>query len=213
MTTLLRLFFQGLLVLLPAVLTIYLVWVIVTTLDNLLFSALGQYVGTFIGRDLPQWLRSILGLGLVVGLILLTGLLASLYLGRFLLQQVEVLLQRIPLVRLLYSSLSDLFKALLGDHRGFDRPVLVQLTADPGIRVAGFITRDDLSALGLKDEVAVYLPQSYNFAGNLLIVARERVTPIDARPAQVTTFIISGGVSTSSQKSSPLTPDDPPQKD
>lgn len=212
MKTLLRLFFQGLLVLLPVVLTVYLVWVIVVTLDNLLFSAIGQYVGTFIERDLPQWVRSLLGLGLVLGLILLTGMLASIYLGSFLLQQFELVLQRIPLVRLLYSSLSDLFKALLGDHRGFDRPVLIQLTADPGIQVAGFITRDDLSALGLKDEVAVYLPQSYNFAGNLLIVSPERITPLDARPAQVTTFIISGGVSTSSKAPSPLSPDDPPQR-
>jgi len=210
MKTLLRLFFQGLLVLLPVVLTVYLVWAIVVTLDNLLFSAIGQYVGTFIARDLPQWVRSLLGLGLVLGLILLTGMLASIYLGSFLLQQFELVLQRIPLVRLLYSSLSDLFKALLGDHRGFDRPVLVQLTADPGIRVAGFITRDDLSALGLKEEIAVYLPQSYNFAGNLLIVSPDRVTPLDARPAQVTTFIISGGVSTSSK--APLIPDDPPQR-
>jgi uncharacterized membrane protein len=91
--------------------------------------------------------------------------------------------------------------------------VLVQLSADAGIRVVGFITREDLSMLGLKDDVAVYLPQSYNFAGNLLIVPRDRVTPIDARPSQVTTFIVSGGVSTSSKESSALSPDDPPQRD
>lgn len=211
MKTLLRLFFQGLLVLLPVVLTLYLLWLIATTLDSLLFSAIGHYAETLLGRELPQWLRSILGLALVLGLILLTGILTSIYLGRFLLQQLDRVLQRIPLVRLLYTSLSDLFKALLGDHRGFDRPVLVQLTADPGVRVLGFITRDDLSMFGLKEEVAVYLPQSYNFAGNLLIVSRERITPLDARPAQVTTFIVSGGVTTSST-SSPFSRDDPPQR-
>lgn len=80
------------------------------------------------------------------------------------------------------------------------------------MRVLGFITRDDLSMFGLKEEVAVYLPQSYNFAGNLLIVSRERVTPLDARPAQVTTFIVSGGVTTSSTSSSPFSRDDPPQR-
>lgn len=122
MKTLLRLFFQGLLVLLPVVLTVYLLWLIATTLDNLLFSAIGHYAETLLGRELPQWLRSILGLTLVLGLILLTGILTSIYLGRFLLQQLDRVLQRIPLVRLLYTSLSDLFKALLGDHRGFDRP-------------------------------------------------------------------------------------------
>jgi len=200
MKLLLSFFFQGLLVLLPALLTIYLVWIIATTLNDLMFSIIGQRLEQFIGLEMPTWLTSILGLVLVLGLITLTGMLASIYLGRYLLSWFDQLLQRIPLVRLLYTSLTDLFKALLGDHRGFDQPVLVQLTADPGIRVAGFVTRDDLSLFGLKDEVAVYLPQSYNFAGNLIIVPRERITSIAAKSSQVTTFILSGGVSTSSRE-------------
>lgn len=136
MKTLLRLFFQGLLVLLPVVLTVYLLWLIATTLDNLLFSAIGHYAETLLGRELPQWLRSILGLTLVLGLILLTGILTSIYLGRFLLQQLDRVLQRIPLVRLLYTSLSDLFKALLGDHRGFDPPRY--WCSSPPIRACAF---------------------------------------------------------------------------
>ncbi|MBS98277.1 MAG: DUF502 domain-containing protein [Oceanospirillaceae bacterium] len=203
MKPILRFFFQGLLVLLPVVLTGYLVWTIAHALNDLLFIMIGQHIERIAGVELPQWLSSILGLVLVLVLITFTGMLASIYLGRFILQRIDQLLQRIPLVRLLYSSLSDLFKALLGDHRGFDQPVLVQLTADPGIRVAGFITRDDLSLLGLEDEVSVYLPQSYNFAGNLIIVPRERITPIDAKASQVTTFIVSGGVSTSSREQKP----------
>lgn len=195
----LRFFFQGLLVLLPALLTIYLVWVIVETLNDLLFSIVGAHLEQMIGIELPTWLTSIMGLLLVLGLITFTGMLASIYLGRFILSWFDQLLQRIPLVRLLYTSLTDLFTALLGDNRGFDRPVLVQITADPGVRVAGFITREDLSIFGLKEEVAVYMPHSYNFSGNLLIVPRDRVTPIDAKASQVTAFIVSGGVSTSNR--------------
>ncbi|KEA62559.1 Cytochrome c-type biogenesis protein DsbD, protein-disulfide reductase [Marinobacterium lacunae] len=199
MKLLLRFFFQGLLVLLPAVLTFYLFWLIVGTLNDLMFSLIGEHLVQLFELELPTWLTSIMGLLMVLGLITVTGMLASMYLGRFLLGRIDRLLQRIPLVRLLYTSLSDLFKALLGDNRGFDRPVLVQLTPDPGLRVAGFITRDDLSMFGLKDDIAVYLPQSYNFAGNLVIVPRERVTPIEAKASQVTTFIVSGGVSTSNR--------------
>ena len=65
--------------------------------------------------------------------------------------------------------------------------------------ITGFVTRDDLSLLGLNDDVAVYLPQSYNFAGNLIIVPRDRVVPIAAPASVVTALIVSGGISTSSR--------------
>jgi uncharacterized membrane protein len=67
-----------------------------------------------------------------------------------------------------------------------------------GVEVLGFVTRDDLAALGLPGQAAVYLPQSYNFAGNLIVVPAERIRPmaVDSRTAM--TLIVSGGVSGSS---------------
>lgn len=200
MNPLLRFFFQGLLVLLPALLTVYLVWIIGEGLNRMLFSIIGQQAESFLGLEWPEWLTSIIGLALVLALITFAGMLTSIYLGRFILQRFDQLLQRIPLIRLLYTSLTDLFRALLGDNKGFDRPVLVQLGADAGVKVAGFITRDDLSMLGLQDEVAVYLPQSYNFAGNLIIVPRDRVQSLDAPASAVTALIVSGGISTSNRQ-------------
>jgi uncharacterized membrane protein len=47
---------------------------------------------------------------------------------------------------------------------------------------------------GLEEEVAVYLPQSYNIGGNLLILPRSRVTVLDADSTSVMAFIVSGGV-------------------
>jgi|GEM_PF-2795218 len=45
------------------------------------------------------------------------------------------------------------------------------------------------------DTMAVYIPQSYNFAGNLIVVPKEQVMPIDIESGKVMTFIVSGGVS------------------
>jgi len=56
------------------------------------------------------------------------------------------------------------------------------------------MTRESLDNLGLKDHVAVYLPQSYNFAGNVLIFPKEAVTPLEIESSEVMTFIVSGGV-------------------
>jgi len=59
----------------------------------------------------------------------------------------------------------------------------------------GFLTAIDLSQLDRKDKVAVYMPYSYAFMGELIIVPAEWVTPIDLHAAEVMKFIVSGGVS------------------
>ncbi len=84
--------------------------------------------------------------------------------------------------------------AFVGDKKSFDKPVLVTLIPG-GVSVIGFVTLETLESIGLKDKVAVYLPQSYNFAGNLIVVSKEQVTPIDASSGAVMALIVSGGIS------------------
>ena len=201
MKTLLRFFFQGLLILLPFVLTIYLVFLIFTALDETLFSAVGSAIAYFIPGLKPGLTETLLGIVITLGTIVLTGIAGSLYLTRILMQMIGTLMERIPVVKLLYNSLRDLFNALLGDKKSFDRPVMVYLNSDRTIKAMGFMTCDDLDSFGLADEVAVYLPQSYNFAGNLIIVAKEMVIPMAAEAGKVTTFIVSGGVSATDNSS------------
>jgi uncharacterized membrane protein len=106
----------------------------------------------------------------------------------------EDVLKRLPFVRLLYSSSKDLLSAFVGEKRRFDMPVVVSLYGDAGPKAIGFVTKESLAEFGLADHVAVYLPESYNFAGNLFVVPRSRVTPIDAESADVMAFVVSGGV-------------------
>jgi len=72
--------------------------------------------------------------------------------------------------------------------------VLVSLSPDSSVQVVGFVTRESLDVLGLTGKVAVYLPQSYNFAGNLIIVPKEQVTLLQAESGTVMAFIVSGGI-------------------
>ncbi|WP_299204344.1 DUF502 domain-containing protein [uncultured Amphritea sp.] len=200
MKTALRFFFQGLLILLPFVLTIYLVFLIFTALDETLFSAVGSLISYFIPGLQPGWTETLLGILLTVTIITLTGIAGSLYLTRFLMNIIGALMERIPLVKLLYNSLKDLFQALLGDQKSFSKPVLVYLNKEKTIKVMGFLTCEDLNGFGLSDDVSVYLPDSYNFSGNLIIVPRDQVFPMDVSAGKVTTFIVSGGVSVTPDK-------------
>jgi len=71
----------------------------------------------------------------------------------------------------------------------------VTLNPEGSAKAIGFVTRKDLSMFGLMDHVAVYFPQSYNFAGHLLVFPREQVKPLGMESSDVMTFIVSGGVS------------------
>jgi uncharacterized membrane protein len=169
---------RGALITVPLVLTSYIFYWIFTTIDQ------------FLPIGIP-------GLGVVITLLLvgLVGFFSSNMIGNGILESTERFLKRVPLVKLVYTSIKDLINAFVGDKKSFDKPVLVRLSAESPLKVLGFVTRDGLSGLGMADHAAVYLPQSYNFAGNLLLVPKNLIEPVDASSGEVMTFIVSGGVS------------------
>jgi uncharacterized membrane protein len=177
MKALVKNFLRGCLVLVPAVVTIYAVYFVFEKIDGLL------------GLRVPG-----AGFALTVALITAVGALTGNVVGKRLVALADRLLARLPLIKLLYTALRDLMAALLGEQRSFDRPVVVALSADGALKAFGFITRDDVSHLGIRDHVAVYFPQSINFAGQLALVPRARVQPLDVPPSQLLPFIVSGGM-------------------
>ena len=170
-------FFRGLIVTAPVVVTAYVCYRVFVGIDNLL--------------GLP-----VRGAGFLVtiAVITLSGFLASTILARSLVGLVDGMMNRLPFVRLLYSSTRDLLSAFVGEQRRFDKPVLVTLTPGGTARAFGFVTQESLARFGLDEHVAVYLPQSYNFAGNLLVFPAEQVARVDADSTDVMAFIVSGGV-------------------
>jgi len=179
MTRLLNYFLRGLVVVVPLALTIYVCVVIFTTIDN--------------------WLAlPIRGAGFLLALVMITvvGMLASSIVTRSLLTWVDQLFERLPFVRLLYSSAKDMLNAFVGEKRRFDKPVLVAISSDREVKVLAFLTSESLASLGVEDHVTVYMPQSYGLAGHIIVVPADRVQRIDAEAAEVMAFIISGGVTT-----------------
>jgi uncharacterized membrane protein len=177
MSRLLNHFFRGVVLLAPLAITLYVCVRVFTTIDG------------WLGIPIP-------GVGFLATVVLITlfGFLASSFLTRRLMSMLEALLNRLPFVRLLYASTRDLLNAFVGEKRRFDKPVLVAPYPGGVARAIGFVTQESLASMGLLEQVTVYLPQSYNFAGSLLIFPTSAVTPLDAESADVMAFIVSGGV-------------------
>jgi uncharacterized membrane protein len=171
-------FVRGILIFVPTVGTLYTVWLVLSALD----ASLG--------------VASIPGLGIVLTLLLIlaTGFVASNVVGQAFVALLESGIRHLPLVNLLYSSIKDLLGAFVGDKKSFDQPAMVSLDGAGKVKVFGFVTCSRFDDVRLKGWVAVYLPQAYNFAGNVILVPKEQVESVDADPAQFMAFIVSGGV-------------------
>jgi len=171
-------FFRGLLFLTPIVVTIYVLYFIFSEIDKIF------------GFNIP-------GLGFLLTLVLITvmGFLVSSFLARGAANVIDNLFRRMPVVKMIYSSIKDLVNAFVGEKKRFDRPVLVTLFPGSSFQIMGFVTRESLESIGMKEGIAVYIPQSYNFAGNVIVVLKEQVTPVAIESGKVMAFIVSGGVS------------------
>ncbi len=184
MNTITRNLGKGLLIVVPLVVTVYVVYAIFTFFDGLIYNLFPDDYYIPIGG----------GFILTILAIILIGYLGSSIFFRWFFTFTEKLFVRIPLLKLLYTSTKDLIGAFVGDKKKFDKPVLVTVIPGGSAKVLGFITHQDLGHLGINEHVAVYIPQSFNFAGNLFIFPKDQVEPLKIDSSEIMTFILSAGV-------------------
>lgn len=177
-STVARYFFSGTLFIVPLVATGYFIFWSFAQLDGLLNL---PYPG--------------LGFLIIFGVITLFGYLTSNFAVRTATDWFDHLMNRIPFVKLIYSSLKDLIGAFVGDKRKFNKPVLVSINKENNLNQIGFVTQEDLSSLGLNDMVAVYFPHSYAISGNHFLVPKTSIKPLNISGPVAMKFIVSGGIS------------------
>jgi uncharacterized membrane protein len=193
-----RIFLTGLLTVLPLIVTVYFVlWVL---------SMLEHFFGKQVLLLIPdQWYRTGMGLAVAVVFVFVVGLLMDAILFRRLFGWTEKVLLEIPLVRSVYAALRDLL-GLFAQHK---EPSLQVVSLDlPGnLRLLGFITRSDFSdapaGIARKDEVAVYLPMSYQIGGYTVLVPRSACTPVEMPREEAMKFILTAGLKAASPAADP----------
>ena len=181
---------KGLLIVVPIAVSIFIVVWAVTTVDSWLNvnNILGVNPRTGESRNIPG-----LGLLTVLALILLAGIFVTNLVTEPMYNWFQRVMQRLPLLNFIYSSIKDLTEAFVGDEKKFNHPVLVEV--EGGLKKIGFLTQNDLHKLNLPDDVAVYFPLSYSFAGQLCIVKRDKVKDLNMSAADAMKLVVSGGVS------------------
>ncbi|MEJ6981460.1 DUF502 domain-containing protein [Pedobacter sp. P351] len=187
---LLNYFFKGVLVVVPLGAAIFLIYWIISSVDNAL------NLSNAIGVDAQGKPVYIPGLGIltVVVIIFIAGIIVTNFITDPIKAWFSRWIKKIPLLSFFYSSIKDFTEAFVGDEKKFSEPVLVELN-DSGLKQVGFVTHKNLNKIRLAGEVAVYLPFAYSFAGQLVIVKSERIKPLNMTASAAMKFVVSGGVS------------------
>ena len=179
----------GLITVLPIVLTLYLLYWLAITSEQVMWGAL-------------QWaLPSVIyfpGLGTIVGLVLvfLIGLLMKAVLIRQLFGFSESILYRLPIIKSIYRAIRDLLDFFSPKKESFGRVVLVSVN---GMEMIGFVTQDNPERLPeslrhSSDSVLVYIPMSYMIGGFTLLIPQQDIRPCQMNMDEAMRFVLTAGI-------------------
>lgn len=160
MKSILRNFINGVLTIVPIILVVYVVYKTFMFLDSILGNVLKPYMKE----------DYIPGIGLLTTIFLITllGWMSTKFLTGTVIRIIDRLLEKIPIVKTIYSVIKDTFHSFLGEKKSFSKVALITI---PGtdIKSIGFIMTEDLEGFynPLKDYVAVYIQQTFQIARRL----------------------------------------------
>ena len=180
---------KGTLVIVPLAGAVFLIVWIVASLDNAL-NLTSHFLEDEQGH--PLYIPGI-GILTVILLLVVVGVVFTNLVTAPISAWLNRTVNKIPLFNTLYSSIKDFTAAFVGDAKKFNEPVLVEVN-ETGLKKIGFLTQRDLKKIGLVDEVIVYFPYSYSFAGQVVVVKLDRVQKLNMTATEAMKLVVSGGV-------------------
>jgi uncharacterized membrane protein len=175
-----RYFIQGVIILAPIGITAYVLFWLFNKIDGIL----EPYI------HIPG-----VGFVIIIVFVILVGWISSHFLMGGFINFFDTWMEKTPGVKFIYSSTKDFFEAFAGDKRKFNQSVLINVFGNE-VWIIGFLTDEEMQKFDMgADKVAVYVPQSYNFAGQLYILPRDKVKKIDKiTPGEAMKYAVTGGV-------------------
>lgn len=192
-----RFFMQGLLIVAPIAITAWAIVAAFNFVDDLLPNLLNRIFPQWIKEDAEGHVKKIPGLGFVVfiSFVIFVGWISSHFLMSSFINFFDQWMARTPVIKFLYTSTKDFFEAFAGDKRKFNKAVLASVFSED-VWIIGFLTDEEMTKFEMGAEhVAVYVPQAYNFAGQLYVLPKNKVRKIDKITAgEAMKYAVTGGV-------------------
>jgi uncharacterized membrane protein len=186
---------QGLLVIAPLAITAYTIYWIVSTVDGwipIFRQPIRDFQGNITGYEVKNY-----GVGFIAILmvVIIIGYLSSFFIQSKIFNLFDSWLEKTPGVKFIYSSVRDFFNAFAGDKKKFNKAVLANVFA-ADVWIVGFLTDEEMSKFEMGAEmIAVYVPQAYNFAGQLYVLPRNKIKHINTiTSGEAMKYAVTGGV-------------------
>ena len=197
MSSLRKWLLTGLLVVVPGVITVWVLHWIVSTLDQTLqILPDGWQPDTLLGIHIPGF-----GVVLTLAILLLVGGIASNFVGRKLVSWGDALVSRIPVVRSIYSSVKQVSDTLFSESGNAFRTAVMVQWPHAGARTIGFVTGAPSGELarhldaGGEEWLSVYVPTTPNPTGGYLVMVRKSdCIELDMSVDAALKYIVSMGV-------------------
>ncbi len=188
-----KILLTGFITLLPVILTIYLLYWLAVTSEQVMGSALRLVLPD--ATYFP-------GLGMIAGLIVvfIVGLMMNAYMIRQLFALGEQVLYRLPLIKTVYRAFRDFFDFFSPKGKQFGQVVAVTFN---GMELVGFVTQENPQRLPEsfrdRDSVLVYLPMSYMVGGYTFLIPRSELRPLKMSMEEAMRFVLTAGITGKNQ--------------
>ena len=178
----LRSFIQGLIIIGPFAITVWIIWSIIFSIDNIIPSISEKFPG-------------LIFFTVIFGTTFIGYFGNKFIIGRLIVDGIDYVLEHITGIKFIYTSLKDVLGSFVGDKKKFNVPVWVKTNETPEIWRIGFLTQSDMSVVHLDQMVAVYLPHSYAVSGWVIITKYNNIKEVTGMSAaEAMKFAVSGGV-------------------
>ncbi len=184
-------FFAGVVVLIPIGITLYLTLFLVSISSKILPKEINP--NNYLPYEIP-------GLEIIISIFLITlvGWLSLSFIGKKLLDFINKLLKKIPILRTIYSAITQMTETFTKSDRSSKNVVLIEYPRK-GTWAVGFATKDnkgEISKKTNKNLVNVFVPTTPNpTSGFLLMFPKEEVIYLDISFEEASKFIVSAGTS------------------
>jgi len=192
-----RYLIAGFITLLPSVVTLWLIRLIFSGLVDI-FRTPVTWLSQHMGLPEPAyWELAIVSAAATLLLLFLVGVAVGNFLGRHILDLLDEIMARIPVLKGVYGATKQLMSAIQSGRSGSFKEVVLVEWPHPGSYTLGFVARRDCSWAmeGGQDMVAVYIPTAPNpTSGYVVMLDQTKVRVLDIGPEQAFTWAVSGGV-------------------
>jgi uncharacterized membrane protein len=180
-----RYFLTGLFVLLPVVVSLKVFVWLVTYVDDLLKPLLRDVLGEYFFG---------IGIAIIIVLLFVVGMFAQNYIGKRLVRLVELIFDRLPFIRTIYSVVRQLIEPFYSEKgNSFRQVVLIEYPMEKRYSL-GFIANEDAGTVDGEKLVTVFLPSNHLHLGYLVIMPAKDAIPVDIGVEDALKTIVSCGI-------------------